>query len=146
MHADSQRNSIWSVATAMLTLSAVAARAVEVATTLTISGISGSIPVQAVTINCADNGTISATLKAAGIAALSAIVRDGKPIQSITVAEGPAGHPKIKYQLTNTLIAGLQQQTSGSQPQETMQGRFEKCSVSVQGNATGTLTAPQKAQ
>jgi len=86
------------------------------------------------------------TLKAAGIAALSAIVRDGKPIQSITVAEGPAGHPKIKYQLTNTLIAGLQQQTSGSQPQETMQGRFEKCSVSVQGNATGTLTAPQKAQ
>jgi hypothetical protein len=148
MHADSQRHLIWSAAAAMLTMSAVAAGAAKVATTLTISGISGSILAQAVNINCADNGTISATVKGAAIAKLSAIARDGKSIQSITVAMGPAGHPTTKYQLTNTLITGLQQ-TSGSQPQEIMQGKFEKCSVSIQGNkgnATATPDAPPKAQ
>ncbi len=145
MPAVSQRNLILFIVALILTLSAAAVRAADETTTLTITGISGSIPVQSFNISCAENGTLTATIKVGAAAvALTAMVQDAKRIQSMTLAEGPADHPTIKYQFTNALIASMQTAGNQATPEETVEFKFDKCSIAYQSTMPGGPTGPVK--
>jgi len=145
MPAGSKHNSILSIATGILMLSAAMVRAADVATTITVTGI-GSISAQSVDVKCADNGTMSATVEdSTATTALLAMAREGKSIQSITVAEGPADRPTATFRLTNVLITSFQQKTGAQQKvQETMNLRFEKCVISYPATEPGKPSTLQK--